>query len=195
MDKSDLELKLKDIFHAMQDGSKTDAWMASQIAPEIKDYILSGDAATTDAGTAPAGAYAGQGSGKMTIDADALGEDLARTFESTTVNSYLAEHTADDIDAACGAEGTVETDTVGTASAPPVISPAAGKGKGEFSGEKDTIETILLLCFETMNTMSAGGDDYLAARLAEAVDTYIKAGRISVALLPPLAGQGEGAVS
>jgi hypothetical protein len=195
VDKSTLEAKLKLIFYAMQDGSKTDAWMAGQISAELKVYILTGDVATIDAGTAPAGAYTGSGTGKMTIDSEDLEEDLTETFESTALNSYLAAHMADDIDAACGAEGTVETATAGTASAPPVVSPAAGKGEGEFSGTEETMETLLLLCFETMNLMPAGGDDYFAAQLATAADTYLKAGKINVTLLLPLAGSGEGAIS
>jgi hypothetical protein len=196
VDKSTLEAKLKNIFYAMRDGSKTDAWMAGQIARETKDYILSGDVTTTDTGTAPAGAYTGTGSGKMTIDSGDLGEDLARTFENTGLNSYLASHTADDIDAACTAEDTVETGSSGTVATPEgVPSPFAGKGKGDFAGTKAVIETILIFCFETMNTMPSGGDDYLAAQLASAADTYLTTGKISVTLLPPLTGSGEGAIS
>ena len=196
MDKSTLEAALKTVFYAMRDGSKTNAWMAGQIALAIKEYILTGDTVTADTGTAPAGAYTGTGSGTMTIDSGDLGEDLARTFENTGLNSYLAAHTADDIDAACTVEDTVETDTGGTLTTPEgVTSPFTGTGKGDFSGTKAVIETLLILCFETMNTMPSGGDDYLAAQLAAATDTYLRAGQISVALLPPLTGSGEGAIS
>jgi hypothetical protein len=196
MDKSSLESKLKAIFYAMRDGSKTDAWMGEQIAAAIKEYILTGSVATADAGTAPAGAYAGAGTGKMTVSAEDLEEDLADTFENTGVNSYLAAHMAAEIDSACGAEDTVETDSSGTVTTPVgATSPFAGKGKGEFAGKKDLIENLLNVCFETMNTMAAGGDDYLAAQIAAAVDGYLKAGKITVALQAPLAGSGEGAIS
>jgi hypothetical protein len=189
------ETKLKSIFAAMQDGSKTDAWMAAQVAAATKEYISTGTAVTVDAGTAPAGAYTGAGTGDMTIDSDDLEEDLTQTFESTKLNSYLAAHMADDIDAACSAEGTVETDSIGTASAPPVTSPAAGAGTGSFTGAKAGIAALLILCFETMNPMSVGGDDYFAAQLAAAMNTYLTTGQISVVLLPPLAGAGQGALS
>jgi hypothetical protein len=49
------ETKLKSVFASMLDGSKTDGWMASRIAEEIKSYILTGQVSTTDVGTAPAG--------------------------------------------------------------------------------------------------------------------------------------------
>jgi hypothetical protein len=196
MDKSTLEADLKAVFYAMQDGSKTDAWMAAQVAQAIQTYILTGAVVTVDAGTAPAGAYAGAGTGAMTIAADDLEEDLAQTFEDTSTNSFLAAHMAGDIDTACSADGTVETASTGAVTTPAgAASPFAGAGKGAFAGTKVSIETLLLLCFEIMNTMPAGGDDYLASQLAAAADTYLKAGTISVTLQPPLEGSGEGALS
>jgi hypothetical protein len=187
---------LKAIFFAMQDGSKTDAWMAQQIAAAIKAYILTGKAVTADAGTAPAGAYAGAGLGTMTIDSDALGGDLTKTYEATQENAFLAANMADDIDAACGAEGTVETVSTGTVTTPVgVTSSFTGAGTGDFAGIQATIETLLAICFETMDTMAAGGDEYLAAQIALAVDTYLKAGDITTALQVPLVGAGLGAIS
>jgi hypothetical protein len=196
LDKSTLEVKLKAVFYAMQDGSKTDAWMASQISAAVKEYALTGTAATVDAGAAPAGAYAGAGTGKMTIDSQDLEGALTSTFEGTKVNVFLAAGTANDIDAACSADDTVKTITAGTVTTPAgASSPFGGTGKGSFTGVKTTIEALLLQCFAVMDTMAAGGDDYLAAQLAAAVDGYLKAGVISVDLDTPLAGAGLGAVS
>jgi hypothetical protein len=196
LDKSTLEVKLKSIFYAMQDGGKTDAWMASQIAAAVKEYALTGTAATVDAGAAPAGAYAGAGIGVMTIDAQALEGALTPTFEGTKVNGFLAAGTADDIDAACSADGIVKTVTAGTVTTPVgASSPFGGTGEGSFTGVKTTIEALLLQCFTVMDTMAAGGDDYLAAQLAAAVDGYLKAGVISVDLNAPLAGAGAGVIS
>jgi hypothetical protein len=196
LDKSTLQAKLKAIFYAMQDGSKTDAWMAGQAAAAIKEYILTGKAATVDTGAAPAGAYAGAGTGTMTIDEGALEGDLTPTFENTEVNTFLASHMADDIDTACTAKDIVETDTTGTVTTPVgASSPLAGKGKGDFSGVKAAIETLLNICFETMNAMSALGDDHFAAQLATAADSCLKAGKITVVLQPPLTGAGQGAIS
>jgi hypothetical protein len=196
LDKSTLQAKLKAIFYAMQDGSKTDAWMAGQVAAAIKEYILTGRVGTVDIGAAPAGAYAGAGNGTMTIDEGALEADLTPTFENTEVNTFLASHMATDIDTACTAKDIVETDTAGTVTTPVGASSSlAGKGKGDFSGVKTAIEALLNLCFETMNAMNALGDDYLAAQLATAVDSYLKAGKMTVVLQPPLTGAGQGAIS
>jgi hypothetical protein len=194
--KTTLETKLKSVFASMRDGSKTNAWMASQIAAEIKSYILAGQVSTTDAGTVPAGAYAGAGSGTMTINDSNLGSALKTTFEAAYGNDDLAAHIATDIHAACTASDTVSTGTKGTVTTPVgVSSPFAGTGKGKFAGAKAAIETTLKACFAAMNAMSKGGDDYFAAQLAAAVDAYLKAGQVSVTLQAPLAGTGAGAVA
>jgi hypothetical protein len=194
--KATLETKLKSMFASMRDGSKTNAWMASRIAAEIKTYILAGQVSTTDAGAAPAGAYAGAGAGAMTIDSSSLGNALKTTFEAAYGNDDLAAHIATDINAVCAASDTVSTNTTGTVTIPAGgASPFAGTGKGKFTGAKAAIETALEACFAAMNTMSQGGDDYFAARLAAGLDAYLKAGSVSVILRSPLAGSGTGAIA
>jgi hypothetical protein len=194
--KSALETKLKSVFASMRDGSKTNAWMALQIAAEIETYILAGQVSTTDTGTASAGAYAGAGSGSMFINDGNLGSALKTTFEAAYSNDDLAAHIATDINAACTAGDTVSTNTKGTVTTPAgASSPLAGTGKGKFTGAKAAIETTLKACFTAMNAMTQGGDDYFAAQLAAAVDAYLKAGSVSVTLQPPLAGTGSGAIA
>jgi hypothetical protein len=135
--KAVLETKLKSVFVSMRDGSKTDTWMAAQIAGEIKSYILSGQVSTVDAGAVPAGAYAGAGVGMMTINNGDLGDALKATFEAAYGNDDLAAHIAADINAACTAGDTVSTNTTGTVTTPAgVSSPLAGTGKGKFTGAK-----------------------------------------------------------
>ncbi|MHB9293114.1 hypothetical protein Holit_02234 [Hollandina sp. SP2] len=194
--KSVLETKLQSLFASMRDGSKTDVWMASQIAEEIKSYILTGQVSTIDAGAGPAGAYAGAGSGIMSINKGNLGNALQTTFEAASGNDDLAAHIAADINAACTASDTVSTNTKGTVTTPAgASSPFAGTGKGKFTGNKAVIETALKACFAAMNSMSEGGDDYFAAQLAAAVDAYLKAGSVSVTLQSPLTGTGAGAIA
>jgi hypothetical protein len=196
LDKSSLEADLKAIFQTMRQAVKTNAWMAEQIADAIKEYILAGTVSTADTGAAPAGAYAGQGTGTMTISDSDLEADLTPTFENTEVNSFLAEHMATDIDAACTEEDISGTVTSGTVTTPVgATSPMAGTGKGTFSGEKATIQALLTVCFETMNAMTEDGDDYLAAQIALAIDNYLKAGNIDVTLQAPLTGSGNGGIS
>jgi hypothetical protein len=194
--KAALETKLKSVFASMRDGSKTDTWMASQIATEIKTYILTGQVLTTDAGATPAGAYTGAGVGTMTVNNGDLGNALKTTFEAAYGNDDLSAHIAADIDAACTAGDTVATNTTGTVTTPAgASSPLAGTGKGKFTGAKASIETALKACFAAMNSMSQGGDDYFAAQMAAAVDTYLKAGSVSVTLQSPLTGTGAGVIA
>jgi hypothetical protein len=194
--KTTLETKLKSVFTTMRGGEKTDAWVAVRIATEIKAYILTGQATTTDTGTAPAGAYTGSGVGTLTIDADALGNALNVTFEAAYGNDELAAHIATAINAACTASDTVSTETIGTVTTPAgVVSPFTGTSVGQFTGSKATLETTLKACFTAMNTISKGGDDYLAAQLSAAVDAYLKAGSVSVTLQTPLTGSGTGTIA
>jgi hypothetical protein len=193
--KATLEIKLKSVFASMTDGSKTNAWMASQIAAEIKTFVLAGQVSTTDAGAAPAGAYAGAGSGTMTINNGNLGNALKTTFEAAYGNDDLAAHIATDTNAVCTASDTVAVNTKGTVTTSSGSSSFAGTGKGKFAGDKASLATTLKACFTAMNAMSQGGDDYFAAQLAAAVTAYLKAGSVSIALQSPLAGTGTGAIA
>jgi hypothetical protein len=195
--KTTLETRLKQIFASMQDGSKDDAWMAAQVSDAIKTYILTGQAVTADTGVAPAGSYAGAGVGTMTINKDNLKSDLQSTFEAAYENDALAAHMADDSDNACKADNTVSTTSTGVVTTPAgVSSPFSGPGQGKFAGTKATIENILKACFSAMNNMSSGGDDYLAAQIASAMDSYLKAGSVSVTLKSPFAsGFGKGTIA
>jgi hypothetical protein len=132
----------------------------------------------------------------MSINDGNLGSALKTTFEAAYGNDDLAAHGAADINAACTAGDTVSTNTTGMATTPSgASSPLAGTGKGKFTGAKAAIETMLKACFAAMNTMTQGGDDYFAAQLVAAVDTYLKAGSVSVTLQPPLTGTGAGAIA
>jgi hypothetical protein len=195
--KTVLETTLKGIFVAMQDGSKNDAWMAEQIATAIQTYINSGQVSTTDSGAAPAGSYTGAGVGSMVIDGASLKDKLKATFEAGYNNDDLAAHIAADNDDVCKTDNTVSTTSTGRVTIPGAgTSPFSGPGKGKFTGDKDDIITVLKNCFNQMNNISQGGDDYLAFHLASAVDFYLKAGDISINLQTPfVSGSGSGGLS
>jgi hypothetical protein len=193
-----LETALKAIFAAMNTmSSGGDAYCAEQTALAITAFILTGQAATVDSGAAPAGTYAGSGIGTMTINSDNLKSALKSTFEAAYDNDGLAAHMADDIDNACKADKTVATTSTGVVTTPAgVTTPFSGPGQGGFSGSKSTIETALQSCFSAMESMESGGNDYFAAALASAIDSYLKAGTISVTLQTPfISGSGSGAIA
>jgi hypothetical protein len=132
----------------------------------------------------------------MTINNNDLGSALQTTFEAAYGNDDLAAHIATDINAACAASDTVSTDTTGTVTTPAgVSSPLAGTGKGKFTGAKAAIETTLKACFAAMDAMLEDGDDCFATQLAAALEAYLKAGSVSVALQSPLSGTGAGAIA
>lgn len=196
---STLQSSLLATFLAMDDitDGSGDRYMADNVAANIKDYILTGDTSTTDAGAAPAGSYAGSGSGKMTIDDSALADDLYLTFTAGYDDDGLASNMAKDIDKACSEDDIISETSTGSVTTPAgVSSPFSGPAKGKFSGSKATIETKLKACFRGMNSMTSGGNAFFAQELAAAVDSYLKNGSVSVTLKPPFSsGSGGGSLS
>jgi len=185
-------LKMNDIM----DGTG-DNYQATEMAKTIKKYVLSGDTATSDAGTAPGGSYTGTGKGKMTIDGDALEADLKITFEGKRDNPTFASRIATDIDNACKADDTVSETSTGTLVTSSGSSGFSGPAIGKFSGDKTKISTPLVACFESMNgMMSGGGNEYYAKEMSIAVNSYLTGGTISVQLKPPFTGgSGSGKIS
>lgn len=195
---STLQSALQATFLAMNDitDGSGDRYMADNVAENIKTYILTGDTTTTDAGAAPAGTYAGSGKGKMTIDDSSLADDLYSTFTAGYDNNGLASHMAADIDKACSASDTVSETSKGTVTTPSgATSSFAGPAQGKFSGSKATIESKLKACFSSMDGMTSGGNEYFAQEMASAIDSYLKAGSISVNLKAPfVSGTGGGSI-
>jgi hypothetical protein len=170
---------------------------ADNTAKAIAAYILTGQTVTKDSGAAPAGSYVGVGTGVMTIDESGLAADLKATFEAKYSNADLAAHMATDIDSACRADNTVKEVSVGMVTTPAGVTVSfSGPAIGKFVGDKSSLESKLAACFETMNSMTSGGNEYHAKELAEAVDAYLKSGEITVELKAPFAsGSGEGKIT
>jgi hypothetical protein len=195
-----LETKLKAIYTAMDsimDGTGDD-YQAREVAKAIKEFILTGQASTADSGTAPAGSYKGSGTGTMAIDAGALEKALKASFAKASDNPTLAANMAADIDNACKADNTVSETSKGTVTTGSGATASfSGPAIGKFSGDNSKISVPLAACFETMNgMMQGGGNDYYAAQFAEAMDSYLKAGAISVQLKPPfVSGSGSGKIA
>jgi hypothetical protein len=197
---TDFQATIFAIFTAMNsifDGTG-DKYQAVEMAAAIKAYILTGKAATVDSGTAPAGNYAGAGTGTMTIDADSLEADLYVTFTTKNNNDELAAHMAADIDNSCKADDAVQIMSTGTVTTPSGVTSAfSGPGRGKFSGLKSIIENGLKACFSAMNDMTSGGNAYYAQQFALCLTSYLKEGSITINLqAPPFAsGSGSGAIS
>lgn len=162
-----------------------DAYQAREMAAKIKVFILTGIVTTSDSGVLGSNNYSGSGTGTMTIDADTLKKDLQTTFEAKYTDDELAAHMATDIDNACKASDTVATKN------------SSGPGIGKFTGNKTLIESVLKLCFTSMRGMlTGGGNDYYAAQFSTAIESYLKAGTITVSLKAPFAsGSGSGGIA
>jgi hypothetical protein len=182
---------------SMLDGSG-DEYQAAEMAAAIKAYILTGKVETVDSGVAPAGIYAGAGTGAMTIDANSLEADLYATFTTAYSNDELAAHLATDIDNACKADKTVSTQSSGiVTTGSGATSTLSGSAEGKFTGDTAKIENSLKTCFSEMNSMKSGGNAHYATQLATGLTDYLKAGKISVTLKNPpfTSGSGSGAMA
>jgi len=178
---------LINIFSAMDnimDGTG-DEYQAIEMAAAIRRYILTGKVTTSDAGIIGESSYSGTGTGSMTINRDSLGRDLHATFIAQNSNNQLATQMSMDIDNACSAADTVTT------------SNSIGPGIGSFTGERARIESVLRSCFITMDgMMTGGGNEFYARQLGEAITDYLRAGTITVRLLPPFSsGSGSGGIA
>lgn len=201
LDKSTLQSSLYSAFNSMNDikDDSGNKYMAEKVASAIYAFCKSGDVITVDSGKAvDSGVYVGAGKGKMEIAESDLKSKLQATFEAKYENDPLASHIADDIDSVCGAQNTCGTDTKGTSTIPgSTPKTASGKGKGTFAGAKATIENMLKAAFSKMNTdeMKKGdGNKHLAEEWADAVNSYISGGTVTITLQSPMSGTGSGGV-
>ena len=182
-----LEEDLMAIFDEMDgilDGTG-DKYQAVEMARALKEYTLTGVVTTTDAGIVGESSFTGQGTGSMTLNIDNLAKDLHVTFIESRTNDELAARMAIDINKAC-----TETDIVSSEN-------EVGPGIGSFSGVKSLIENPLRACFSAMNgMMTGGGNEFYARQLGEAITDYLRAGTITVRLLPPFSsGSGSGGIA
>jgi len=184
-----LEKDVLAIFVAMDDilDETGEDYQAEKMAKAVKKYILTGVTSTSDSGSISGNSYSGTGTGIMTIDADSLEADLAKTFKKRSDNPTLAANMATDIDKACSAANTVTETSVGNGSGPAI---------GKFSGDKTKISVPLAACFEAMNGMrTGGGNEYYAKQFSLGVHAYLTAGTITVQLKSPLSGSGSGKIT
>jgi hypothetical protein len=188
---TNLQAKLSQAFTSMTDGDNS--VFADKLAKAVKDYAESGTVTTIDAGTISAGMFTGSGTGGITCDDGPCDGDILDACEemndmTSGGNEHLAKALAAAIDAMT-ADGTVKT-TVSGSAVPPSggAVPVSGKAEGTMAGVPAPMEALFLSTFLAMNDMKSGGDGYLAAQMASAVDAYLKACTVSTNGQGPLSG-------
>lgn len=185
-------------FQSMKDGD--DSAFAKQVSEVVANHIKTGNITTADAGAVPVGAFAGAGTGAMTVDASILEGVLLAACKSMVAmsaggNAVLAAQLAAGMDAMTGA-GQIKTMITGAAVTPAGVSvPLAGMGKGTFVGVSAPIIAAVNGACSVMETISEGGDSVLAEAIVTSITAYLQSGIITVQGLPPLAGSvGSGAM-
>lgn len=195
---SALKENLVQAFQSMKDGD--DAAFAKKVSEAVANHIKTGNITTVDAGTVPVGAFAGAGTGTMTVDASILEGVLRAACQSMATmsaggNAVLAAQLAAGMDAMTNA-GLIKTMITGATVTPAGVSvPLSGSGKGKFTGVSAPIIAAVNGACSAMETISEGGDSVLAETIAASITAYLQSGIITVQGLPPLAGSvGTGAM-
>lgn len=199
LNQSKLKNDLLSIFRNMTDGD--DRYFAREVSAKVADYAESGSISTTDAGTISQGAFVGSGNGSITVDSSICENIVYAACKAmagmvTGGDAYLAAQLASGIDSMMIA-GTVNTTVKGTVT-PPSGTPftTAGAAKGTFTGVMATLQSGFLAAFNSMATMTSGGDEYLAGQMATVITAYLKAGVIATQGQANLAGSiGAGSMS
>lgn len=199
LNQSKLKNDLLSIFRNMTDGD--DRYFAREVSAKVADYTESGSISTTDAGTISQGIFAGLGNGSITVD-KSICENIVyaacKTMAGMTAggDAYLAVQLATGIDSMM-ITGTVNTTVKGTVT-PPSGTPftTAGTAKGTFTGVMATLQSGFLVAFNSMKSMTSGGDEYLAGQMATVITAYLKAGVIATQGQVNLVGSiGAGSMS
>jgi hypothetical protein len=75
--------------------------------------------------------------------------------------------------------GTVSTEVTGVMTTPDGPKPLAGTATGTMAGAAASLQVAFLQAFNDMTGITEGGDAYMAGKMADAVDAYLKAAVVS----------------
>jgi len=187
---STLQGDLLAAFQAMADGDNQ--VFADMVVAACKAYAESGVITTTDVGTVPAGAFTGAGTGSIPCDDEPCTRDIVEACTAMNAmtaggDAYLAAELAAAIHSMVST-GEVVCDVSGTVTSPiGVPSPLSGTATGALTCVSLPLQTAFFSAFQAMVTMTEGGDEYMAAQMATAVDAYLRVGAATT--------QGEAALS
>lgn len=179
---SKLKNDLLAAFNSMTDGG--DTVFAKKVSKAVADYAQTGMVSTTDTGAISAGAFAGEGTGSISVQSSICENILiaackAMANMTSGGDEYLAAQMANGIHAMISA-GDVTTSVGGTVTTPVGAAvPMAGQAKGKMIGVPATIQAGLIAAFKAMGAMTEGGDKYFAEQAAIVVTAYLQAAVIT----------------
>jgi hypothetical protein len=199
LNKSALQSDLADVFSSMESNSD----FASGIASACKSYIENGEVTTEDEGTVSSGEFAGSGSGSVTVTDTLMSAPIltaTASMQSMTEggDAVLASAIFSGLNAMI-AVAVVETDVTGETTSPSgsPVPPSSGNAKGVGLSCTDSgFVSALEGYFSDMQSMTEGGDDYFAEKLADVIHTYISTGKVTTSGLEALSGSaGSGEIA
>lgn len=183
--KDDLEKDLKKVFSDMKDAAQNskDDDFSKGISDAVKKFAEAGTITTVDKGTVSGGTYAGSGSGTLSLDASLCKKPIDTAMEGmkdASGDATLASAIASGIQAMTTA-GEIDITSSGTLTPPPPAptAPMAGSGSAKLTCVSAPLIPAITAAFASMKNMTKGGDDFLAGKLATAIDAYYKAGKVT----------------
>ena len=190
LSKSKLQNDVLSVLKNMTDGD--DMYFARELSAKIADYAESGMITTTDSGSISAGTFSGAGTGSIKVDSSICQGIVFAACQAMLAltaggNALLAAQLALGVDSMMSA-GAVTTTVIGTVISPVgVPSGMGGTAKGTFKGTSAILQSGFMAAFSAMDSMTSGGDEYLAGEIASAVTDYLTAGTITT--------NGQGSIS
>jgi hypothetical protein len=167
-----------------------------EVAKACDTFAESGLINTTDAGPVPGGVFSGAGKGSLACEDVPCADEIYAACEvmynmsgdGFDGDAYLAEKLAEIIDRMI-LTGVITCDVTGVVNPPNGNPfPRSGKSKGTFTCVPHPLQAAFLSAFYAMRTIEEDGDRYLAQRIADAVNTYLLAGKADTKGIEALLG-------
>lgn len=203
--KAKLQSDFEAVFASMTDGNEDT--FPNGISTAVVTFVSGGVVSTTDAGTVSGGAYAGSGTGQLTVTASACAAIIKKACTAMKTmtsggDDYLAEEMGKGFKKMAD-DGVVITTVTGTLTPPSPaspISPYGGAAKGTISCSETALVAKLKALFQKMYNQREqegfDGNKEFAKVLANEINSFYTSGKISTDGQGNIAGSsGSGAIS
>lgn len=183
-----LQSDIQDVFDAMADGSKDDNYFCEQLASIISGFangctLTCMPATLSGADTSPAGTFTGAGTAQWQTQGSpiesALKDVCARMKNQEADDSDLAQALADGLDGDAPTFTVTISGSTVVPGTPPVTMPSSDSGTVTAVFNSEAVKSGLSACFNSMKSMSSGGDAFFATTLATLITAYYTTATIS----------------
>lgn len=183
-----LQSDIQNVFDAMADGSKDDSYFCEKIAAAIKTFanscsLVCMPSTLAGADSGPSGTFTGAGTAQWQTKGSpiesALKDICAKMKKQESDDSDLAQAFADGLDDDAPTFTITISGSTVVPGTPPVTVPSSDSGTVTATFNSAAVKSGLSACFNSMKSMSSGGDTLFATTLATLIMTYYTTAVIS----------------